>query len=47
MKEIAELRAELAALRHIIEDGLLGHRVIIAACLGCFLAGCAVGNWVG
>jgi hypothetical protein len=36
MKEIAELRAELAALRHCLTLG---------ACIGCFIAGCAVGYW--
>jgi hypothetical protein len=45
MKEIAELRAELAALRHVVEGGILGHRLALGACLGCFLAGCAIGYW--
>ena len=45
MKEIAELRAELAALRHVVEGAILGHRLVLAACLGCFLAGCALVYW--
>jgi hypothetical protein len=47
MKEIAELRAELATLHHLVEGGILGHRLAFAGCLGCFLAGCALGYWAG
>jgi hypothetical protein len=47
MKEITELRAELAVLRQLVEDGFFGHRVALVACAGCFLAGCAVGFWGG
>jgi hypothetical protein len=47
MEEIAELRAELAALRHLVEDGMLAHRVMLGACIGGFLAGCAFGLWAG
>ncbi len=45
MEEIAELRAELAALRHAVEDRFLAHRVALSACLGCLLAGFALGYW--
>jgi hypothetical protein len=45
MEEIAELRAELAALRHAVESGILAHRVVLAACLGGLLAGVALGYW--
>jgi hypothetical protein len=47
MKEIAELRAELAALSHVVEGAVLGHRLVIAACLGCLLAGLALGYSAG
>jgi hypothetical protein len=47
MTEIAELRAELATLRHVVEGGFLGYRRTLAAWLGCFLAGGTLGYWAG
>jgi hypothetical protein len=47
MEETAKLRAELTALRHLVEDEFLGDRVTLVACFAGFLAGCALGSWVG
>lgn len=47
MEEIAELRAEMAALRHLVEAVLFAPRVMFGACFGSFLAGCAFGFWAG
>jgi hypothetical protein len=47
MEDIAQLRAELTALRHLVEDELLGHHLTLMACFGSFLAGCALASWLG